>query len=60
MFQASVQCGVLDARNLVQNKEPVNFGADEYDGEYIRASAVTLSQLVAGMQAANPTPKTKQ
>ncbi|KAL3131431.1 hypothetical protein ABBQ38_007743 [Trebouxia sp. C0009 RCD-2024] len=39
---------------LVQNQEPVNYGADEYDSAHIRASASSLDELVASMR---PVPK---
>ena len=44
--------GIHDACNLVHNKEPVNFGADQYDSARIRASAFSLEELVASMQKA--------
>ena len=55
-------CGILPIRctgqsleadmqvsDHVQNQEPVNFGADEYDSARIRASATTLSELIDGL-----------
>ena len=45
----------------VQNREPINFGAEEYDGERIRASAATLDELMAGMrQKSAPKPETSR
>lgn len=48
MIVQNAQC------SLVQNQEPVNYGADEYDSAHIRASASSLDELVASMR---PVPK---
>ncbi|KAL3158845.1 hypothetical protein ABBQ32_011566 [Trebouxia sp. C0010 RCD-2024] len=50
----------VDVARVFLNREPINFGAEEYDSEHIRASAATLDELIAGMTTFSRKPKTSR
>lgn len=50
ILQGCMHTSVLEACNLVQNKQPVNYWAEDYDAAQIKASATNFDDLIAGLR----------
>ncbi|KAL3135676.1 hypothetical protein ABBQ38_006149 [Trebouxia sp. C0009 RCD-2024] len=60
-YQAAQEAAkAVDVARIFLNREPINFGAEEYDIAHIKASAATLDELIAGMTTSSRKPKTSR